>query len=185
MSKTYPINVAGLLRDLPVVSIAPDLCIASFVILGDAEMISHAADALLPLLPTADYLLTAEAKGIPLAYALAERLGMPRYIVARKSVKAYMDKPLETSVHSITTHKEQRLYLDQDDASRIQGKRVILLDDVISTGESMAGLHRLADQAGAQVEGTACILVEGDMPYEIIHLGRLPLFSGNGDIIST
>ena len=185
MSKTYSISVAGLTRTLPIVSVAPDLSIASFVILGDTEMVSCAAEALLPLLPPADYLVTPEAKGIPLAYAIAERLGMPRYIVVRKSIKTYMNQPLETHVHSITTQNEQKLYLDQEDALRIKGRRVILIDDVISTGESISGVHRLVDQSEGQVIATACILVEGDMPYEIIHLGKIPLFDGKGDIITS
>jgi adenine phosphoribosyltransferase len=185
MNKTYSINVAGLTRTLPIISIAPNLCIASFVILGDTEMVSRAAEALLPLLPPTDYLVTPEAKGIPLAYALAERLGMPRYIVVRKSIKTYMNQPLETHICSITTQNEQKLYLDQEDALRIKGSRVILIDDVISTGESISGVRRLVDLSGGHVIATACILVEGDMPYEIIHLGKIPLFDGKGNIESS
>ena len=184
MNKTYTVNIAGLVRVLPVTPVSTDLSIASFVILGDTEIVSHSADSILPLLPAADYLITAEAKGIPFAFALAERLHMPRYIVVRKSVKSYMSDPLETQIHSITTQHEQKLYLDLDDADRIRRKRVILVDDVISTGASIAGVRRLAQQAGAEIVATACILIEGTAPEGIIHLGRLPLFDGNGDILT-
>jgi adenine phosphoribosyltransferase len=185
MGQTFIINIAGITRTLPVIQVAPDMCIASFVILGDTEMVSRAADALIPLLPDADYLVTAEAKGIPLAHALAERMLMPRYIVARKSVKAYMDDPLEADVQSITTANQQKLYLDREDARRIFGRSVILVDDVISTGQSIDGIRRLVLQAGAKVVATACILIEGDNQHDIIHLGHLPLFNGKGDIISS
>ncbi len=180
MDKTFTLTIAGLKRTLPIIQISQDLSIASFVLLGDTEMAVHAADALAPLLPAADFLITPEAKGIPLAFALAERLGMPRYIVVRKSIKTYMNHPLETHVQSITTHDKQKLYLDSEDAARIHGKKVILIDDVISTGESIAGVRRLIEKTDAQIAAIACILVEGLEPYDSIHLGRLPLFDGDG-----
>ncbi|MFT8708495.1 MAG: phosphoribosyltransferase family protein [Sporolactobacillus sp.] len=175
---TYTLEVAGVTRELPIMPIAEHLAIASFVILGDAELVTQAAEALVPKLPKADLLVTAEAKGIPLCQELARLLGMPRFVVARKSVKPYMLHPLITEVESITTQKKQILCLDASDVQLIHGKQVILVDDVISTGESLRAMEQLAFEAGAETVGRAAILAEGaaaERP-DIVYLEKLPLF---------
>lgn len=174
----YHLNVAGVERDLPIIKITDDLEIASFVILGDAELIIHAAAALKDKLPEADYLMTAEAKGIPLVQELARILGMKRYFVARKSIKPYMTKPFVTEVFSITTQKKQILCLDNEESKLIEGKRVIIIDDVISTGDSIKALESLVLKAGGQIAGKAAILAEGNAAdrEDIIYLEKLPIF---------
>ena len=179
MKKTYELKVAGLSRQLPIIEVSDDLAIASFVLLGDAEMTVRASEELAEKLPTdIDYLMTAEAKGIPLLQELARVLNYEKYIVARKSIKAYMASPLEASVVSITTQKEQTLFLDGHDAEAIIGKKVAIIDDVISTGESLQALVTLAEKAGAQVVAQAAIQAEGDAAdrNDIIFLEKLPLF---------
>lgn len=174
----YEINIAGLTRRLPIVPISDTLSIASFVILGDAELVVHVAPELDRQIPDVDYYLTAEAKGIPLVHEMATLRKMPYYIVARKSTKAYMVEPMEVSVNSITTSNEQQLFLDGADAELIRGKRVALIDDVISSGHSLAAIEALAEKAGATVVAKAAILAEGDAidRDDIIVLGELPLF---------
>lgn len=174
----YTLHVAGLERKLPVIRISETLAIASFVILGDAELVTHAAEALTPKLPQADYLFTAEAKGIPLVQELARMLGMPRYFVARKSIKPYMAEPLVTEVESITTQKKQVLCLDQEDVRLIRGKRILIVDDVISTGESIQAMEKLITEAGGEIVGRAAILAEGAAAdrSDIVYLEKLPLF---------
>lgn len=174
----YPITVAGVKRELPVIALNDSLAVASFVILGDCEIVVQAAAELAKMLPEADWIVTAEAKGIPLAHELSRLLGMPRYIVARKSIKPYMKDPLKISVNSITTQKEQTLCLDGADARAIAGKRVLLVDDVVSTGESIEAIRALVEKAGGQVAGKAAILTEGDPDAhrDVIALGNLPLF---------
>lgn len=178
MSDTYELHVAGLVRRLPLIPIRPDLAIASFVILGDQELVTAAAPLLAEKLPPVDYLMTAEAKGIPLVQELSRVLGLPAYIVARKSVKPYMEAPLVDTVTSITTQKPQTLCLDGKDAAAIRGKRVAIVDDVISTGESLQAIERLARKAGATVAAKAAILAEGDAAkrQDILFLEPLPLF---------
>lgn len=179
-SKTYRLTVGGVTRDLPILPIADGLSIASFVILGDSELVGIVAPLLVERLPKdVDYLMTAEAKGIPLAHEMARVMDMPRYIVARKSVKPYMSHPLIESVDSITTQAEQSLCLDGNDVEAIRGKRIALVDDVISTGESIAAIERLAVDAGAEVVARVAILAEGDAAQrdDIIFLEALPLFA--------
>jgi len=175
---SYTLKVAGLARELPVIPITDKLCIASFVILGDAELVEKAAEALAGKLPPVDAIVTAEAKGIPLAYELSRRLGLGRYVVARKSVKPYMAAPLLHKVVSITTQKEQVLALDRADAEFLRGKRAAIVDDVISTGESLRALEELVGLAGGIVEAKAAILAEGDAAGrdDIVFLEKLPLF---------
>ncbi len=174
----YEINIAGLIRKLPIVAISDTLSIASFVILGDAELVVHVAPELDRLIPEVDYYVTAEAKGIPLIHEMATLRQMPYYIVARKSTKSYMVDPMEVSVNSITTASEQQLFLDGADAELIRGKRIALIDDVISSGQSLAAIEALAVKAGATVVAKAAILAEGDAIKrdDIIVLGELPLF---------
>lgn len=175
---TYELTVAGITRQLPIIKIAPDLAIASFVILGDCELVTAAAPLLAEKLPKIDYIVTAEAKGIPLANEVSRLLGLPYYIVARKSIKPYMRTPLTDEVNSITTQKTQSLCLDGKDAMAIRGRRVAVLDDVISTGASLEAVERLMEKAGAEVVARAAILAEGDAAKreDIIYLEELPLF---------
>lgn len=179
-SKRYRLRVAGIERSLPIIEVASGLSIASFVILGDAELVGAAAPQLVDLLPEGvDYLMTAEAKGIPLAHEMARVMGASHYIVARKSIKPYMSHPLVEGVESITTQAGQSLCLDGEDAEKIRGKRIALVDDVISTGESIAAIERLAMEAGAKVVARVAILAEGAAAErdDIKFLERLPLFS--------
>ena len=148
----YPLEVAGCKRALPVMNISETKAIAAFVILGDVEIVIKTAHELAKKVPKdADYVMTAETKGIPLAAELAKNLGHETYMVARKSVKAYMDNPIWVEDESITTEGKQKLYLSESDVNLIRGKRVLLVDDVISTGGSMKALRELAEKAGAEV----------------------------------
>ncbi|HEY4600245.1 MAG TPA: phosphoribosyltransferase family protein [Cerasibacillus sp.] len=176
--ETYEITIAGITRQLPIVKVKEDLQIASFVILGDAEMTTAAAKLLSEQLPEVDLLVTAEAKGIPLVHELAKQLNMPRYIVARKSVKAYMQQPFISEVTSMTTQSKQLLCLGTDDVTHIKGKRIALIDDVISTGDSIRALEDLVEKAGGKITAKAAILAEGDAANrnDIIYLEKLPLF---------
>lgn len=174
----YTLHAAGCTRELPILNISDTTAIAAFVILGDVEMTERAAEALAKIVPPADVLMTAETKGIPLAHALARLLGEKRFVVARKSVKGYMEHPLIERDRSITTAGEQILVLQDEDAALLRGKRVLLVDDVISTGGSMRAMEALARRAGADVCGRAAILAEGDaaLRKDILYLERLPLF---------
>ncbi len=176
--KTYTLNVAGLTRELPIIKLSYDLSIASFVILGDTEIVRKTAPMIAKKLPEVDFVVTAEAKGIPLAYEISRVLNLNEYVVARKSVKAYMEEPIEVEVNSITTTNSQKLYLNNQDAKKIKGKRVALIDDVISTGQSLKALERLVEKAGANVVAKAAILAEGDAKdrKDIIFLEALPTF---------
>ena len=176
--KTYTLHVAGLTRELPIIKLSYDLSIASFVILGDTEIVKKTAPMIAKKLPEVDFVVTAEAKGIPLAYEISRVLNLNEYIVARKSVKAYMEEPIEVEVNSITTTNSQKLYLNNQDANKIKGKRVALIDDVISTGQSLKALERLVEKAGANVVAKAAILAEGDAKdrKDIIFLEALPTF---------
>ncbi|CKG60487.1 Pur operon repressor [Fusobacterium polymorphum] len=176
--KTYTLHVAGLTRELPIIKLSYDLSIASFVILGDTEIVKKTAPMIAKKLPEVDFVVTAEAKGIPLAYEISKILNLNEYIVARKSIKAYMEEPIEVEVNSITTTNSQKLYLNNQDVNKIKGKRVALIDDVISTGQSLKALERLVEKAGANVVAKAAILAEGDAKdrKDIIFLEALPTF---------
>lgn len=178
----HTMTVAGLKRDLPICKVSDDLYIAGFVIFGDPELTVACAKELLERAPEYDYILTAEAKGIPLVHEMARQAGDSKYILARKSVKLYMRDPFEVVVHSITTAKEQRLYLDGVDAALIHGKRILLVDDVISTGESLSALEVLVEKAGGIVCGRMAILAEGDAQNrdDLIYLEKLPVFHPDG-----
>nr|WP_314655451.1 phosphoribosyltransferase family protein [uncultured Fusobacterium sp.] len=176
--KTYTLHVAGLTRELPVIKLSYDLSIASFVILGDTEIVRKTAPIIAKKLPEVDFIVTAEAKGIPLAYEISKILNLNEYIVARKSIKAYMEEPIEFEVNSITTTNSQKLYLNNQDAKKIKGKRIALVDDVISTGQSLKALEGLVEKAGGKVVAKAAILAEGDAKdrKDIIFLEALPIF---------
>ncbi|MET1248928.1 phosphoribosyltransferase family protein [Sporolactobacillus sp. STCC-11] len=175
----FVLKVAGVERKLPVVRIADNIKIASFVILGDTELVSAAAAELKERIPEADYFITAEAKGIPLIHELARLCGKKRYIVARKSIKPYMSEPFATEVYSITTQRKQLLCIEKDESEMIKGKRILIVDDVISTGESVHALEKLITRAGGVLVGKAAILAEGEDAIkrdDIIYLEKLPLF---------
>ena len=174
---TYKLKVAGLERELERFPVNDKLDIAAFIMFGDVEMTEKCAEELLKICPQHDVLLTAEAKSIPLCYEMA-RQGCRNYVVARKGVKVYMKDSIEVTVNSITTKNEQRLYLGENDAEFLKGKRVLIVDDVISTGNSLLALEKLAEQVGAEVVGKAAVLAEGDAKdrNDIIFLEPLPLF---------
>ena len=175
----YHMTIAGCERDLPICAIDEHLDIAGFVMLGDVELTEKAAAALLKKCPEHDVVVT-ETKGIPLCYEMA-RQGCRRYLVARKSVKAYMRNPIHVEVKSITTDHVQKLYLAEDDYKGLNGKRVLIVDDVISTGESLAAMENLVAQFGGRIVGRACVLAEGEAKdrEDIVFLEPLPLFPRN------
>ena len=158
----YKMNVAGLTRYLPICPVTDKLYIAGFVIFGDQELTVACARELLKRAPEYDYIITAEAKGIPLAHEMARQAGNSKYILARKGPKLYMRDIFSVTVNSITTAKEQKLYLDGADAKLLKGKRILIVDDVISTGESLKALEALVEQAGGQSCGRMAILAEGE-----------------------
>ena len=177
MNKTFSLTVAGLKRELPLCPVNEHLDIAAFILFSDVELTVACATALLKKTPEFDVIITAECKGIPLAYECSRQCGK-NYFVARKSVKVYMTDPISVNVQSITTHNMQTLYLSQEDAAQLKGKRVLILDDVISTGESLSALEALVDKAGGNITGRAAVLAEGDAADrpDIVFLEKLPLF---------
>ena len=181
---TYEMDICGLKRDLPICKVTDDLYIGAFVMFGDVELTDHCAAELLKKAPEYDYLLAPEAKSIPLLYEMARQSGAEKYFVARKGAKAYMSDTFEVSVRSITTMHVQKLVLDVEDARLIQGKRILILDDVISTGESLRATEELVQAAGGIVAGRMAVLAEGDAydRDDIIVLGKLPLFNPDGSI---
>lgn len=174
---TYKLKVAGLERELEKFPVNDKLDIAAFIMFGDVEMTEKCAEELLKICPPHDVLVTAEAKSIPLCYEMA-RQGCRNYVVARKGVKVYMKNPIEVIVNSITTSNEQKLYLGENDAEFLKGKKVLIVDDVISTGNSLLALEKLVEQTGAEIVGKAAVLAEGDAKdrEDIIYLEALPLF---------
>ena len=180
----YRMKVAGLWRELPICKVTDSLYIAGFVIFGDQELTVACARELLKKAPEYDYIITAEAKGIPLAHEMARQSGAEKYFLARKGPKLYMTGVFEASVQSITTAKEQKLYLDTADAERMKGKRILLVDDVISTGESLLALEALVNKAGGIIAGRMAILAEGDAQNreDLIYLEKLPLFNPDGTV---
>lgn len=184
MSMTYPMTIAGLKRELPLCRVTDDLYIGAFVIFGDVELTVACARELLKKAPEYDVLITAESKGIPLGYEMARQAGTNRYLLARKAPKLYMKNVFSVKVNSITTDHEQTLCLDGDDAEYMKGKRVLIVDDVISTGESLRAIEELVEQAGGNIVGRMAILAEGDATErdDIIYLEKLPLFNADGTV---
>ena len=184
--KYHRMNIAGLERDLPLCPLNDKLMIAGFVIFGDPELTTACARELLERAPEYDYMITAESKGIPLVHEMARLAGNQKYFLARKVPKLYMTGVFEVTVNSITTAKEQKLYLDAADAELMRGKKILVIDDVISTGESLKALEELVRQAGGEVCGKMTILAEGDAQErpDIIYLEKLPLFTSEGEIIA-
>ena len=181
----YKMNIAGLDRALPLCPISDELMIGAFVIFGDPELTTACAKAMLDKAPEYDYLISAEAKGIPLVHEMARIADNQKYFLARKAPKLYMTGVFEAAVRSITTSKEQKLYLDTADAELMNGKRILIVDDVISTGESLAAIEHLVNLAGGKIVGKMAILAEGDAQKreDIIYLEKLPLFNKNGEPI--
>ena len=179
-------NIAGLKRNLPLCKLNDQLYIGAFVIFGDAELTVACARELLKIVPDYDYLITAEAKGIPLAHEMARQRGDDYYFLARKAPKLYMTSVFDVDVTSITTAKEQHLYLDGADAERMRGKRILIVDDVVSTGESLSALEKLVIMAGGNIVGRAAILAEGDAQKrnDLVYLEKLPLFTPDGKPIA-
>ena len=181
----YRMTIAGLERDLPLCPLNENLMIGAFVIFGDPELTTACAKELLERVPEYDYMISAEAKGIPLVHEMARLAGNQKYFLARKAPKLYMTGVFEVDVHSITTAKEQKLYLDTADAKEMKGKRILIVDDVISTGESLNAIEVLVNKAGGVICGRATILAEGDAQNrdDLVYLERLPLFDGKGNVL--
>ena len=181
---TYEMDIAGLKRELPICKVTDDLYIAAFVIFGDVELTVHSAEKLLERAPDYDYLIAPEAKAIPLVYEMARQSGANKYFVARKKAKAYMQGVFSVDVKSITTDSVQTLILDQTDAEFIRGKRMLIIDDVISTGESLYAVEQLVEKCGGIVAGRMAVLAEGAAAdrSDIICLAPLPLFNADGSV---
>ena len=181
---TYEIDIAGLKRELPLCRVTDDLYIGAFIMFGDVELTVHCAAELLKRAPEYDYLIAPEAKAIPLLYEMARQNGDSKHFVVRKERKAYMNEVFQVEVKSITTDHVQHLVLDMEDAKLIRGKRMLLVDDVISTGESIRAVEELVKAAGGIVAGKITPLAEGDAFYrdDVICLAQLPLFNADGSV---
>ncbi len=181
---TYEIDIAGLKRELPLCKVNDDLYIGAFVMFGDVELTVHCAAELLKLAPEYDYIIAPEAKSIPLLYEMARQSGAEKYFLARKQAKAYMQGIFSVNVQSITTMGMQTLVLDMEDAKMLKGKRVIIVDDVISTGESLHAMEELCAKAECEVVGKMCVLAEGKAAErdDIIFLEKLPVFNPDGTV---
>lgn len=179
----YKMNIAGCERALPLCPLSDTLNIGAFVIFGDPELTTACAKALNERVPEHDVMITAESKGIPLVNEMARLQGNKRYILARKGIKLYMRNVFRAEVRSITTDHTQYLYLDGSDADYMRGKKVLIVDDVISTGESLNGLEQLVEQVGGKIVGRMAILAEGKAAERsnLIYLEKLPLFDKDGN----
>ena len=173
MKEFYEMQIAGLTRRLPICKLTQDLCIAGFVIFGDPEL----------TVAEHDYMITAEAKGIPLIHEMARQAGEKKYILARKAEKVYMRDVFHVTVNSITTRFQQTLFLDGADAALMKGKKILVVDDVISTGESLRAIEALVEAAGGTVCGRMTILAEGEAANrdDIVYLEKLPMFNSEGE----
>ena len=180
----YTIDISGMKRDLPICPLNDELSIGAFVMFGDVELTIHCASELLKKLPVCDYLIAPEAKAIPLIYEMSRQSGLP-YLLARKKAKAYMSGVFRVDVQSITTAGTQTLVIDTADAERMKGKRIVILDDVISTGESLRAMETLVNEAGGIIVGKMAVLAEGDAAKrtDITVLAPLPLFKPDGSIL--
>ena len=185
MKKAYTMEIAGLKRDLPLFPVNENLYIAAFILFGDVEITKASAKALLEKAPEYDIMITAECKSIPLIYEMARQSGQNDYVIARKGPKVYMENLITTDVDSITTAHTQSLCIGQAEIDLIKGKKVLIVDDVISTGESLAAIEELVIKAGGNVVGRMAILAEGDAAKrdDIIFLEPLPLFNAEGEAI--
>ena len=181
---TYEMDIAGLKRELPLCRVTDELYIGAFVMFGDVELTVHCAAELLKRAPEYDYLIAPEAKAIPLLYEMARQSGAEKYFLARKGAKAYITGVFEVEVRSITTMHIQKLVIDTADAEMIKGKKVLIVDDVISTGESLHAMEELVKRAGGIIAGKMAVLAEGDAKDrdDIITLAPLPLFNADGSV---
>lgn len=181
---TYEMDIAGLKRDLPICRVSEDVYIGAFILFGDVELTVHCAAELLKRAPEYDYLIAPEAKAIPLLYEMARQSGENKYFLIRKAPKLYMTGVFECDVKSITTEKVQHLYLDTADAEQIKGKKLLIIDDVISTGESLRAVETLVEQAGGIVAGKMFVLAEGDSQRrdDVTYLAPLPVFNADGTV---
>ncbi len=180
---SYEIDIAGLKRELPICRVSDDVYIGAFVIFGDVELTVHCAAELLKLAPEYDYLLAPEAKSIPLLYEMARQSGENKYFLARKAPKLYMTGVFETEVRSITTDAVQKLVIDIADAEMMKDKRILIIDDVISTGESLKAVETLVEKAGGIIVGKMFVLAEGGAADrdDVTYLAKLPLFDAEGN----
>ena len=180
----YPMDIAGLHRELPICKVTDDLYIGAFVMFGDVELTVHCAAELLKLTPEYDYLIAPEAKAIPLVYEMARQSGAKKYFIARKGPKVYMPDPISVADQSITTLAQQMLYLGSDDAALIKGKKIVIMDDVISTGGSLKAMEALVHKAGGEVVAKIAVLAEGGAAdrKDIKYLNVLPVFNADGSI---
>lgn len=180
----YRMDIAGLERELPVLPVNDNLSIGAFVMFGDVELTIHAAAELLKRMPECDYIIAPEAKAIPLVYEMSRQSGIP-YLLARKKAKAYMTGVFKVEVRSITTAEVQTLIIDSADADKMHGKRIVIVDDVISTGESLRAMEELVREAGGNIVGKMAVLAEGDAMdrKDIIVLAPLPLFRPDGTVL--
>ena len=185
MKKTYTMEIAGLKRDLPLFPVNENLYIAAFILFGDVEITKACATELLKKAPEYDIMITAECKSIPLIYEMARQSGQNDYIIARKGPKVYMEDIITTNVDSITTAHTQSLCIGKAEVELMKGKRVLIVDDVISTGESLAAIEELVEKAGGNIVGKMAILAEGDAIErdDITVLAPLPLFNAEGEAI--
>ncbi len=183
--KTYEIEVAGLKRTLKLTPVGDDLMFAGFIVFGDVELTVACARELLKVMPECDYMIAPEAKAIPLIHEMARQSGRNEYLLARKAAKAYMDGVFSIRYHSISTADTQELFMDAADAKKMAGKRVVILDDVISTGESLRAMEQLVTEAGGIIVGKLAVLAEGDAAKrdDITFLQKLPLFNGKGEAL--
>ena len=180
----YKMEIAGLERSLQLFPVSDDLSIAAFILFGDVEITEAVAGELLKKAPEFDILFTAEAKSIPLIHEMARQSGASKYFVARKAPKTYMTDPISVDDKSITTHGMQKLYLGREDADLIKGKRILIIDDVVSTGGSLKAMEKLVELCGGKVTGRVTCFAEGDAgeKFHIKYLGKLPLFNADGSI---
>lgn len=179
---TYEMDIDGLKRELPICRVSDDVYIGAFVMFGDVELTVHCAQELLKRAPEYDYIIAPEAKSIPLLYEMARQSGENKYFLARKAPKLYMTGVFEVEVKSITTEAVQKLVLDVADAELMRGKRILIIDDVISTGESLEAVEKLVEKAGGIIAGKMFVLAEGDAKNrdDIVYLAALPLFNADG-----
>lgn len=181
----YEIDIAGMKRSLKLFKVSDDLQIAAFILYGDVEITKHAATKLLEQAPEFDIMMTSASKSIPLIYEMARQAGVNDYIVALKSQKVYMGEALSADLNSITTLHRQQIYIGEDDVAKLKGRRVLIVDDVISTGQSLKALEKLANAAGAEIVGKMAVLAEGESydRTDITVLGKLPLFDAEGNTL--
>ncbi|MDR7554516.1 MAG: phosphoribosyltransferase family protein [Armatimonadota bacterium] len=177
---TYDLEIAGTVRTLPLIQVAPDTWIAYYYSLGDTEVIDRAARLLAPGLAQCEIFVTTETKGIPLAHAIATHLGLKPYVVCRKELRPFMLSPLVVRYKPITARTEEELYMDGRDAHKLRGRQVGIVDDIVSTGETLEAMAQLVAQAGGTVAARAAILLEGDERPDVQHLGVLPIFKAAG-----